>query len=112
MQRSKGNGRSRPGSPARREKSIGAPLALAMLGFAGAALAQVAEPESDPGPPASADAELVACLLPAEINRLGGQLTILGARQRIETSRQDCLDRGGEVIDPRAPAAEPTDQAR
>jgi hypothetical protein len=109
MQRSKGNGQSRRGSPARREESVGAALALAMLGFAGAALAQVAEPEPDPSRPASE--ELVACLLPAEINRLG-QLTILGARQKIETSRRDCLDRGGEVIDPGAPAAEPTDQAR
>jgi len=107
MQRSKGNGQSRRGSPARREEPIGAALALAMLGFAGAALAQVAEPGPDPSRPASE--ELVACLLPGEINRLGQQLTIMGARQKIETSRQDCLDRGGEVIDPRAPAAEPTD---
>lgn len=111
MQRSKGNGERRRGSMARRDESIGGALALAMLGFAGAALAQVAEPSPDPSRSASEDAELVACLLPAEINRLG-QLTILGARQQIETSRQDCLARDGEVIEAPAPAAAPTDQAR
>ena len=99
----------RRGGMARRDESIGGVLALAMLGFAGAALAQVAEPGPEPSRPASEDAELVACLLPAEINRLGRQLTILSARQKIETSRQDCLARGGEVSEAPAPAAEPTD---
>ena len=111
MQRAKGR-ELRRGSMARRDEWVAGALALAMLGCAGLALAQPAEPGPDPSRPASEDAELVACRLPAEINRLGRQLTILGARQKIETSRPDCLARGGEVIDARTPSAEPTDQPR
>jgi hypothetical protein len=110
MQRLKG-GALRRRSPAPRQGSIGGALALAMLGFA-ASCAQPVESPPDRSPSASEDAGLVACLLPGEIDRLGQQLTIPGARQKIETSRRDCLDRGGEVIDPLAPAAEPSDQAR
>jgi hypothetical protein len=66
----------------------------------------------DASTPGSADAEGVACLLPADIDRLGRQLTIVGARQKIETSRADCEARGGEVIDDRGPAMEPKQSTR
>ena len=66
----------------------------------------------DASTPGSADAERVACLLPADIDRLGRQLTILGARQKIETSRADCQARAGEVIDERSPATEPKESTR
>jgi hypothetical protein len=69
----------------------------------------VADDASTPG---SADAERVACLLPAEIDRFGRQLTIVGARQKIETSRADCQARGGEVIDGGRPAKESTESGR
>jgi hypothetical protein len=45
-------------------------------------------------------------LLPADIDRFGRQLTIVGARRKIETSRADCQARGGEVIEERGPATE------
>jgi hypothetical protein len=67
---------------------------------------------SDESPSASADTERVACLLPAEIDRFGQQLTIIGARRRIETVRADCEARGGEVIDGGGPASESTESGR
>ena len=69
-------------------------------------LAQPAATTNGAGTPEGEGAERVACLLPADIDRLGRQLTILGARQKIETSRADCQARGGEVIDERGPATE------
>ena len=81
---------------------LGAALVPALLGWAGLAAAQPPETAKEAGA-SQREGELVACLLPAEIDRLGGQLTILGARQKIETSRPDCLARGGEVIEMRAP---------
>jgi hypothetical protein len=110
MQRLKG-GALRRRSPVPRHRSIGGALALAMLGFA-ASCAQPAESPPDRSSSTSEDVRPVACLLPGEIDRLGQQLTIPGARQRIETPRRDCLERGGEVIESQAPATEPGDQAR
>lgn len=66
----------------------------------------------DPSTPGSADAERVACLLPADIDRFGRQLTIVGPRQKIETSRADCQARAGEVIDERSLATEPKESTR
>ena len=48
----------------------------------------------------------------ADIDPFGRQLTIVGARQKIETSRADCEARGGEVIDDRGPAMEPKQSTR
>jgi hypothetical protein len=90
---------------------LGATLLLGSFGSAGAALAQTAESTDEPSV-SEREGELVACLLPADIDRLGQQLTILGPRQKIETSRPDCLARGGEVIHVRAPATEPTESGR
>jgi hypothetical protein len=67
---------------------------------------------SDAVTPGSAETQRVACLLPADINRFGRQLTIVGARQKIETSRADCQARGGEVIDGAGPASESTESGR
>lgn len=102
---------SRP-RPVGRDRLLGMIMLVGSLGWAGAALAQGTDSTDASSAPAGEGSEPVACLLPAGIDRFGGRLTILGARQRIETSRRDCVDRGGEVIDPRAPATEPTDQAR
>ena len=90
----------------------GAALSLVLLGWAGAALAQAAESTEEPGKSERERTELVACLVPAEIDRLGRQLTILGAREKIETSRADCVARGGEVIDERDAPPQSTEPTR
>jgi hypothetical protein len=64
------------------------------------------------GKPEDEGAAKVVCLLPADIDRFGRQLTILGARQKIETWRADCQTRGGEVIDDREPAPESGESRR
>jgi hypothetical protein len=89
---------------------LGATLLLGSLGSAGAALAQTAESTDEPSV-SEREGELVACLLPAEIDRLG-QLTILGARQKIETSRANCAARGGEVIDEHDAPPQPAEPTR
>ena len=102
---------SRP-RPVGRDRLLGMIMLVGSFGWAGAALAQGTDSTDARSVPAGEGSEPVARLQPAEIYRLRQQLTILGARQKIETSRQDCLDRGGEVIDPRVPAAEPSDEGR
>lgn len=84
----------------------GTALLLGLLAWTGLAMAQPAETADRSGAPEREGAEPVACLLPASIDRFGQQLTIVGARQRIETSRADCQARSGEVIDQREPATE------
>jgi hypothetical protein len=46
----------------------------------------------------AADFEIVDCLLPARISRLGRNLTFLGARRPIRTTGRDCAIRGGEYV--------------
>jgi hypothetical protein len=93
------------------QRWLGVMLLGALLGWGDLALTQ--QPvASDAGKPEGEGAERVACLLPADIDRLGRQLTILGARQKIETSRADCQTRGGEVIDGGGPAKESTESRR
>jgi hypothetical protein len=88
-----------------------APL-LGLLGWAGAALPQAVESTDPPSVPEAAAAAGVACLLPAEIDRLGRELTVMGARQKIETSRADCLARRGEVIEQQGTAQPPKESMR
>jgi hypothetical protein len=90
---------------------LGATLLAALLGWGDLALAHqpVADDTTTSG---TADADRVACLLPADIDRFGRQLTIVGARQKVETSRADCQARGGEVIDGGGPASESTESGR
>lgn len=102
-------GRLRPVSWRR---CLGATLLAALLAGGDVALAQPAATMNGPSTPEDEGAERIACLLPADINRFGQQLTIVGARQRIETSRADCEARGGEVIDEHGPAAESTESRR
>jgi len=45
------------------------------------------------------DSQVVDCLLPPQIRRLGSQVTYLSARQAIETSASDCEIRGGSPQD-------------
>ena len=97
--------------PASWRRWLGATLLAALLGWGELALAQSAETMNGAGTE-DEGAELVACLLPADIDRFGRQLTIVGARQKIETSRADCQARGGEVIDERGPATESRESTR
>jgi hypothetical protein len=91
---------------------LGVMLLTAFLGWGELALAQPAATMNGAGTSEDEGAERVACLLPADIDRFGRQLTILGARQKIETSRADCEARGGEVIDERGPATESRESTR
>lgn len=98
--------------PASWRHCLGAIFLAALLAWGDPALAQPAATVSDLSTPEGEGAGRVACLLPAGIDRFGQQLTIVGARQRIETSRADCEARGGEVIDEPGPAAESTESVR
>ena len=91
---------------------LGTALLLGLLAWPGLAMAQPAEIGDKSSAPEGEGAELVVCLLPANIDRFGQQLTIVGARQRIETSRADCQARGGRVIDQRVPGTESTESRR
>jgi len=58
---------------------------------------------SKPGGPAvsrqSTDQlNVVDCLLPAQIKKLGSNLTFLGPRRAVKTSARDCEIRGGEYV--------------
>jgi len=98
--------------PASCSRLLGAALVPALLGCAGLAPAQPPETAEEPSASEREGAELVACLLPAEIDRLGRQLTILGAREKIETSRANCAARGGEVIDEHDAPPQPAEPTR
>ena len=87
-------------------------LLAAFLGWGDLALAQPAATPNGAGTPEGEGAERVACLLPANIDRFGRQLTIVGARQKVETSPADCQARGGEVIDEGGPATESRESRR
>ena len=92
---------------------IGAALLLVLPGWAGMALAQTAQPpQSQQETPQADETTQIRCLLPAEIERFGTQLTIVGARQVIETSRAECAERSGEVVEEDASGreAEPSAQ--
>jgi hypothetical protein len=97
--------------PASCGRLLRAALLPAWFGWAGLAPAQPPETADEPSASEREGAQLVACLLPAEIDRLG-QLTILGARQKIETSRADCAARGGEVIDEQDAPPQPAEPTR
>jgi hypothetical protein len=84
----------KPAVPVVGTRVIGAALLSVLLGSAGMALAQTAQP-----PQPQQETTQIRCLLPAEIERYGTQLTIVGARQVIETSRAECAERSGEVVD-------------
>ena len=88
-----------------RQHSSGMSAIAVFLALGSAVLAQPATTTGGAGAPSGEDPEQVACLLPADIDRFGRQLTIAGARQKIETSRADCEARGGEVVDKQSPAS-------
>ena len=80
----------------------GTGFVLAVILFAtGSAGAQDKEPSNE----SSARTEevraeaVIRCELPAEIDRLGSQLTKLGPRRIIETTAEDCAERQGEVVE-------------
>ena len=63
-------------------------LLAALLGWGDLASARPLEDRRGAGTPeVDKGAERVECLLPADIDRFGRQLTMIGARQKIETSR-------------------------
>ncbi|MDX1541525.1 MAG: hypothetical protein R3349_08995 [Geminicoccaceae bacterium] len=76
-------------------------IALATLCLiASPAVGQDKEPAGDAGERREVRAEsTVECLLPAEIDRLGSQLTKIGPRRTIETTASDCDERQGEVVE-------------
>ncbi|HEX6115202.1 MAG TPA: caspase family protein [Geminicoccaceae bacterium] len=47
---------------------------------------------------AAADFEIVDCVLPGRVSRLGRQLTFLSARRPVRTTGRDCAIRGGEYV--------------
>src|SRR5262245_58577642 len=92
---------------------FGAALVVVTLLFGGLVGCQTSEPHSavssagrkalgwDSGGSSVGDADeflVVDCLLPAQVRRLGRQLTYLGARRAIHTSGVDCEIRGGEYV--------------
>ena len=81
------------------QHALGMAVLAVFLGWGSAVLAQAAATTEGAGMPAGEGPQQVACLLPADIDRFGRQLTIAGARQKIETSRAACEARGGEVLD-------------
>lgn len=87
-------------------------LAALVVGWGDLASAQPAATTDRAGAPEGEGAESVECLLPADIDRFGRQLTIIGARQKIETSRADCEARGGEEMDGRGPDMESSESGR
>jgi hypothetical protein len=102
--------RSREGSAAARgawRSLAGAVFLMGSLALAGWALAQETEPvqleRAEDAP------ETVVCLLPSDVTRYGQQLTVVAPRRQIETTRADCEDRAGEVVD--APDAEPAERS-
>ncbi|HXJ77704.1 MAG TPA: caspase family protein [Candidatus Methylomirabilis sp.] len=54
------------------------------------------QPQTGPGKPD--DFLVVDCLLPAQVRKLGQQMTYLAPRQAIKTSARDCEIRGGEYV--------------
>lgn len=88
------------------QHALGMAVLAVFLGWGSAVLAQAAATTEGAGMPAGEGPQQVACLLPADIDRFGRQLTIAGARQKIETSRADCEARGGEVLDEHGSASE------
>jgi hypothetical protein len=48
--------------------------------------------------PTAPSTALVDCLLPSEIRRLGGGLTVLAPRQAVKMSPRDCESRGGQHV--------------
>ena len=95
-----------------RQHSSGMSAIAVFLALGSAVLAQPATTTGGAGAPSGEDPEQVACLLPADIDRFGRQLTIAGARQKIATSRADCEARGGEVLDEHGPASESIESGR
>jgi hypothetical protein len=111
MARLKDRGRAGLRLPNRQHSSDMAAMAV-FLGLGSAVLAQPAATTGGAGTPSAEAPQQVACLLPADIDRFGQQLTIAGARQKIETSRADCEARGGEVLDEHGPASESGESGR
>jgi hypothetical protein len=80
---------------------LGSGLAIGLPGAAAGAGPNA--PASKPGGPAvsrqSTDQlNVVDCLLPAQIRKLGSNLTFLGPRRAVKTSARDCEIRGGEYV--------------
>jgi hypothetical protein len=82
----------------RRGWTVAAAALLVALAGGGQGLAQERPAPQDGLPQAQGDAELVACLLPADITRYGQQLTVAAPRRQIQTTREDCEARAGEVV--------------
>lgn len=82
-------------------------LAAAPLPELGRSEAASPNPETGEAVRAGADRPVTAvvdCELPAKLDRLGSQLTKLGAPEIVEISPEDCASRGGNVVGERARA--------
>lgn len=90
---------------------------LTMLTPVSSAGVSAASPDAKPAEARAGDAGAaraeVDCALPARIDRLSGQVTMLGARQIVQVAPEECRERGGEVVSDGSqaepPAAESTD---
>jgi hypothetical protein len=56
--------------------------------------------------PQTAHADTVDCMLPGEIHNVGGHPT-MGPRRPVQTTEEDCKQRGGEYTVPTPPAPQP-----
>lgn len=56
-----------------------------------------AAPEVKVEPAQAPAGDEITCLLPAEVERLGSQLTHLGARRQVQLTPEECAARGGEI---------------
>jgi hypothetical protein len=86
-----------------RARAIGLASGVAVLGAAiGASPASAGSKSGDAASdvevrPAQAPAGEITCLLPADVDRLGSQVTRLGARREVQLTPEECAARGGEV---------------
>jgi len=56
-----------------------------------------AVPEVEVRPAQAPAGDEITCLLPAKVDRLGSQVTRLGARREVKLTREECAAREGEV---------------
>ncbi len=79
--------------------ALGVALSVLILGACGPRPQTAAELTMPPAGPASLDdLTLVDCLLPGQVRQLGAQLTYLGPRRLVKSTKNDCAIRGGEFV--------------
>jgi len=100
-------------APARSTPSPSLWITLVSVALLSSPLAGVraASPDAEPAEARADDTRTgspeVDCALPARIDRLSGQVTMLGARQIVQIAPEECRQRGGEVVSDGSPDEPP-----